>query len=42
MALDPDAARVLELMRDRPRVETLQPAEARANMLAGRAVTNNH
>ena len=39
MALDPDAARVLELMADRPRVETLQPAEARENMRAGRAVT---
>ena len=39
MPLDPDAARVLELMRDRPRVETLQPEEARANMRAARAVT---
>src|SRR6185437_5815121 len=39
MALDPDAARVLELMRDRPRVETLTPPEARANMRAGRAIT---
>ena len=39
MALDPDAARVLELMRDRPRVETLPPAEARANMRAARVLT---
>jgi acetyl esterase len=39
MTLDPDAARVLELMRDRPRVETLQPEEARANMRAARTVT---
>ncbi len=39
MNLDADAARVLELMRDRPRIETLTPPEARANMLAARAVT---
>ncbi len=39
MPLDPDAARVLELMRGRPRIETLTPAQARANSVAGRAVT---
>ena len=39
MDLDADAARVLELMRDRPRIETLTPEQARENMRAARAVT---
>jgi acetyl esterase len=40
MALDPDAARVLEMVRasGRPPYETLSPAEARALFLAGREV----
>jgi acetyl esterase len=40
MALDPDAERVLEMVRasGRPPYETLSPAEARALFLAGREV----
>jgi acetyl esterase len=40
MALDPDAERVLEMVRasGRPPYETLRPAEARALFLAAREV----